>query len=125
MNYFVYDCMNLVGLTRHPGLLTILLPTHDVFLLVCSFQAAYYYRILRDTFSFPLRLLEPPHASLLTCCKVTHLLLTNISCLPLPAIRIKAYIYYPLLGLLLQTIGGLVGTSYQADPLTCWWVQHL
>ena len=45
----------------------------DVIHLVCSFQVAYYYRLLRDTLIFPLYVLEPPHASLLNCCKITHL----------------------------------------------------
>jgi len=34
------------------------------FQLVCSFQVAYYYRLLRDTLPFPLYALEPPCISL-------------------------------------------------------------
>lgn len=37
---------------------------------------------------------------------------------------IKELHYHPLLGLLLQTVWGLVGTSYRGDPLECWWFQH-
>ena len=39
-------------------------PSSDVIQLMCSFQAVYYYRLLRDTLIFPLHVLEPPYISL-------------------------------------------------------------
>lgn len=41
----------------------------------------------------------------------------KLSYLPLRATMVKALHYHPLLGLLLQMVRGLVGTSYQGDPL--------
>ena len=38
---------------------TIPLPSYDVTLLVCSFSAAYYYKLLRGTLPFPLCVFEP------------------------------------------------------------------
>ena len=67
---FVYElfCMRLyescqryvVVLTCHFGLWTIPLPACDFIQLVCSFHVAYYYKLLRDIFHFPLYVLEPP-----------------------------------------------------------------
>ena len=74
--------------------------------------------------SFSLLCVRTPHASHLTRYKVTHLLPTKLSYLPMWAIVVKALLYYPLLGFLLQTVWGLVGTSYWGDPLTGWRVQH-
>jgi len=55
---------------------------------------------------------------------VTSLLPTELSYLPMWKIAVKALLYDPFLGLLHQTVWGIIATSYQGDPLTCWWVQH-
>jgi len=55
---------------------------------------------------------------------ITPLLPTMTSYLPLRATVVKSILYDPLLGLLHQTVWGLVGTSYWGDPLTCSCVQH-
>jgi len=55
---------------------------------------------------------------------VTPLLPIELSYFPLYEIVVKVLLYDPLLGLLHQTIWGLIGTSYWGDPLTCWRVQH-
>lgn len=50
----------------------------------------------------------------------TPLLPTRACYLPLCATAVKVIPYDPLLGLVHQTVWGLVGTSYRGDPLTCW-----
>lgn len=124
----MYVCMNLVEMccwfNHHFGLLV-----HFPSILWCIFAHVLtsklrVYTCFQGVHSFHLPCVRTLHAPSLAC-YAGHTLSTNKDIL-LASVRNcgQVIMYNPLLGLLQQTVWGLVGTSYRGDPLTCCWVQH-
>ena len=101
-----------------------LLPSCDASFLVCSLSSCVFPQVSKGHTHSYFHVLEPfMHLPWLVML-VTPLLPTRTSYLSLHQTTVKEILYDPLLGFLHQTVWCLVGTSYQRDPLTCWWVQH-
>ena len=121
MNYFhmkLYEsCWCVIGLTITLDFRIIFFLACDASSLVCSLPSWVLIQVVRGhTHPNPLMLEPLIHLPWLNA-EVTPLVLTELSYLPLCEIVVKELPYDPLLGLLHQTIWGLIGTSYREDRL--------
>ena len=101
-----------VGLTITLDCLLTFFLACDASSLVCYLPSHVLLQVSKGCTHLTLSVLEPlMHLPWLTAV-VTPLVPTGTSYLPLCEIAIKALLYDPLLGLLNQTLWGLIGTSY-------------
>ena len=117
MQFYEYCWMCVIGLTQHFNLWNIphfSLWCHSTHVLLSS---CIQLNASKGHTSFsPLCARAPIHHTWIIARSHTYSH-PKLSYLPLCATAVKALHYHPLLGLLLQTVWCLVGTSYQGDTL--------